>query len=562
MSIRHRLRTLWLPASIASIAIASSFNGVLNGFTYDDLYIVRFNSLVHGLHRAWSLFLLPYWPLQYGGDGYRPLTMVMFALQWSAAPDSAPFFHLVSIALYAAVCVAAYRLALRLVTPTAAWVSTAIFAAHPVHVEAVASVVGQSELWTALMVLVGVELYLSARARGPLSRGRIAALALTCFCACLFKEHGVVLPALLLVAETTVVIDGRTVRDRARSLGPAYATWLGVSVLYVGWRWLVIGRGLSGFSAFVPFVTLKVSYFNRMLTMLGVVPTWLRLMVWPVRLTTEYGPPEFPIADHLELWQLPGFLIAVGALGLAVVARRRSPVVAFGVGWFALTLLPSSNLLLPSGILIAERTLFLPSFGAVVAVVAACSLISVPRLPVVRIAALAGTGALIWLSIVRSIIRTADWRNNDRLFDAAVEASPNAYRSHYMRGAWLMTRKRYAEGEREYFRAIALFPNDPAVMYNLGQEYFYAGNFRQSYLMFDQAERLSPRFFDVQARKALALAALGRYAEARDLAGKALQIGVGDTAAMRAVLTAADLDATARRRLLEKAARRTSLGPR
>jgi hypothetical protein len=561
-SNRHWLERLWLPGSIALVALAASFNGALNAFTYDDLYIVHFNGLVHGLNRAWMLFLLPYWPLQYGGDGYRPLTMVMFALEWVMAPDSATLFHMVSIALYAVVCVAAFRLARALVSERAAWVTAALFAAHPLHVEAVASVVGQSELLTALLLFVGVSLYLQARAKGGLPSRRIAILAAVCLAACLFKEHGVVLPALFLAAEATVVVDERAPRVRVRALAPAYAVWLGVTGVYLGWRWLVIGHGLSGFSEFVPFVTLKAGYVDRVLTMLGVVPTWMRLMFWPVRLTTEYGPPELAVASQPGLWQLPGLLIVVGVLGLGWTVRRRFPVMAFGIAWFALTLLPSSNLLVPSGILVAERTLFAPSFGALLAVVAALSLAPVPRLSALRIALLAGTGALIWLGVVRSITRTADWRNNDRLFDVAVETSPNTYRSHYMRGAWLMSQKRYAEGEREYFRAIALFPQDPAVMYNLGQEYFYAGNFRRSYLMFDQAERLSPRFFDVQARKALALAGLGRYGEARILAAQALQIGVGDTAAMRAVLNAADLDATSRRRLLEGASQRTLARPR
>jgi hypothetical protein len=556
---RHGLTKRWLVASIGLIAIAASFNGVLNGFTYDDFYIVRLNPVVHDLHRAWTLLLLPYWPLQYGGDGYRPLTMVMFALEWAVAGDSAFFFHLVSIALYVAVSIAAYRVASRILPTRAAWVVAALFAAHPVHVEAVASVVGQSELWTALVVLAGMELYLDARTRGVLSRGRITVLALIGLGACLFKEHGVVFPALLFLAEATIVADARSAGDRFRSLAPAFGIWLGVSATWILWRWLVIGHGLSGFSAFVPFVTLKVGYLDRVLTMLEVVPTWLRLIVWPIRLSTEYGPPDLPVTHGFELTQLPGLLIIVGAMGLALAGRRRFPAVAFGIGWFAFALLPSSNLILPSGILVAERTLFLPSFGAIVAIVAAFSSITVARVALPRIVMLTGTGAIIWLGVARSIIRTADWRSNDRLFDAAVIASPNAYRSHYMRGAWLMTRKRYPEGEREYFRAIALFPYDPAVMYNLGQEYFYAGNFRRSFLMFDRAERLSPRFFDVQARKALALAALGRYGEARVLADQALRIGVGDTAAMRSVLNAADLDASARKRLLEKAAHRTLL---
>src|SRR5205085_3962382 len=100
----------------------------------------------------------------------------------------------------------------------------------------------QSELWTALLLFVAVQLYLRGRERDMLSRGRIAALAVIYLGACLFKEHGVVLPALFVAGEATVVADARPLPDRLRSLAPAYVAWFGVAAFYLGWRWVVIGH--------------------------------------------------------------------------------------------------------------------------------------------------------------------------------------------------------------------------------------------------------------------------------------------------------------------------------
>lgn len=51
----------------------------------------------------------------------------------------------------------------------------------------------------------------------------------------------------------------------------------------------------------------------------------------------------------------------VVALAAGCWAGRRRPAVWLGGAWLVLTLLPASNLLFPSGVVLAERTLFLPT---------------------------------------------------------------------------------------------------------------------------------------------------------------------------------------------------------
>ena len=51
-----------------------------------------------------------------------------------------------------------------------------------------------------------------------------------------------------------------------------------------------------------------------------------------------------------------------------MVAARRLPLVAFGLGWFFIQLLPTS--LIPRNDLLSERNLYLPSIGLLLAIVA------------------------------------------------------------------------------------------------------------------------------------------------------------------------------------------------
>ncbi|MFI5227993.1 MAG: hypothetical protein ACHQWU_02920, partial [Gemmatimonadales bacterium] len=78
MNIRKYLASI----AIALLAVASSAISIVNQFTYDDVYVIQKNSLVHDLHRWWQVFAIPYWPKQWGGDGYRPLTLLTFKIEW------------------------------------------------------------------------------------------------------------------------------------------------------------------------------------------------------------------------------------------------------------------------------------------------------------------------------------------------------------------------------------------------------------------------------------------------------------------------------------------------
>src|SRR5438094_6450619 len=186
----------WLLAATLLVLVAiSSGTGIRNGFTYDDVYVIQRNNIVHTLHDWWRLFARSYWPRTYGGDGYRPITMLAFATEWVVGGGSPLIFHLTNIVLYGAVTLAVFWLAGALLPLGAAWIVAALFAVQPVHVEAVASTVGQSELWVALLLIVATAAYIRRRLTGELGP-RTAVAICVCYAVALFaKEHAIVLPA-------------------------------------------------------------------------------------------------------------------------------------------------------------------------------------------------------------------------------------------------------------------------------------------------------------------------------------------------------------------------------
>jgi hypothetical protein len=551
-----RARWWLLAALLIALVLVSSGAGIRNGFTYDDVYIVQKNGTLHALHDWWRLFERSYWPRLYGSDGYRPLTMLGFAVEWSLGNGAPWIFHATNVVLYAAITVAVFWLASALLPLTAAWLVAALFAVHPVHVEAVANVVGQSELSVALLLIVAVGLYVRRRLTGPEPRMPVRTGVAICLCyaAALFaKEHAIVLPALLVAVEATVVADTRPLRRRLVAMRPLLLWLTLVAVLYLAARSVVKGGNISGFQPFIVFQALDLSYANRLLTMLGVVPAWLRLLFWPAHLSTEYAPPYVDIAQGPSLLQLPGLLLLVGILGLGVGLWRRrglGSVASFGIAWLCVTLLPTSNFIVPAGIILAERTLFLPSVGALLALGALVPWIEARVASMrrndasraVRVAAVTASIAILAAGCWRSITRTRVWHDNERLFSQAVVDAPRSYRAYYMLGAWMFETGRKKEGEHYYRRALALFPYDPFMSYNLAQQYQQNGMYKPAIPLYRWAFEIAPRFREGEGRENLAICLLytDQAAEAREQALLGMGFGGARLKDMRRIVQVAD----------------------
>ena len=536
---------------IALLAIAASATSIVNQFTYDDRYIIELNPVMRSLRGWWHVFQNSYWPREWGGDGYRPLTILAFKVEWALGGGSPALFHVVNIALYAFASVLVFLLARRVMPGWAAWICAALFAVHPVHVEAVANVVGQAELLVACLLLGATVLYVRDRQRGALRPSTIVGIVALYAAACFSKEHGIVLPALLIACELTVIDDAMPLIKRVVAQRWLYASLAVVAVSFVLVRAVVLSdHALSGFAPFTPFMTLHITRRDRMLTALNVVPQWVRLLFWPAHLSSEYGPPAIEIAQGPALTQLPGLIVLVAILAVGWFSRRKQAVLSLGVAFAVIALLPSSNFVVPAGIILAERTLFLPSVGAmlVVGAVIVYAAQVARRRDSMRSFALAGglvSAAVLATGVLRSARRSRVWHDSETLFRQAVVDAPDAYRAHFMLGAWAFEHQRVREGERELRRALNLFPYDPYVAYNLAENYRQSDRCSAAVPMYRWIMAMDKNFPLGHTGFSICLLETGNYAEAKASAVEALKWG-GDTLALRRVITLADSVVSAR----------------
>ncbi len=514
----------WLgDVAILLLAAVPAVGLLGHDFVFDSLPIIRQNSNIHSLTALWQAFGQEYWPPPFIGM-YRPGSIIAFALQWAGGGGDPATFHAVSIALYAGLALAVLRLARLVLPPAPAWAAAALFAVHPVHTEAVASAVNQSELIVALLLTGATAIYITGRRAGPLSWRRSGVLLGMYAAACFTKEHGVVLPGLLAAAEFTVASPGRSWRERLAATRPFDLATVAVGLGFIAIRSAVLQGDIIG--SFTAEALAGSTLYGRLLTMLAVVPEWGRLLLWPAHLQTEYTPQEIVAATGWGASQFLGLaLVALAALS-AIMLRRRLLAASFAILWMTVALAPVHNVLAPTGVILAERTLLLASVGTVLLIGSGAAwVVTAPSVTAGSMRGLAaGLVILILAGAGRTAARYPVWQNQFTAFRHMVIDAPLSYNAHFGYAGVLDQLGMRAEAEREYRRAIELFPTAPRPYQGLGDLYRRNGLCRPAIEAYDTglAQSSSSDFDDIRRSLIACLLFVGEYRRA----GAEARIGI------------------------------------
>jgi hypothetical protein len=281
----------------------------------------------------------------------------------------------------------------------------------------------------------------------------------------------------------------------------------------------------AGFAPYAAFRFLNMSTTARIGTMMHEFPRIGQLMIFPTRLSADYSPPDVVVANGIGLAELPGIMVALGTIVVAFALRRRAPVSSFGLFWFLLAYAPVSNILIPTGIVTAERTLFLPSVGVVLVMTTAAFWFASRLERPGRIALASAVALLVVLGLYKSVDRQRVWANNDILFDKMVEESPNNYRAHILRGRNLALKRRLSDAEREFRHGIKLFPYDAGVTVDVAESYRRAGLCRPAIPLYEWSFALDSTYGDGRLGYVYCLSTMSRWDDTRRQAFAGLRYG-------------------------------------
>lgn len=408
------------------------------GIVQDDRAIIASNPAAHSIGAALRAFDDPYWPRETGAGLYRPVTILSYAIDWTVSGGRPGWLHLMNALWNGLATVLLVMLLARWLPTLGAAAAGLVFAWHPVHVEAVASLVGRAELLAAVGILGAV---LAARRERWVVAMLCAALAM------FSKEHGVIVGAAILLDKW---LQGSDERPYPR------AFWIALAVVTIGFLavWVEVGWvGRSDEAA----VFYGKGTWSRLAIALPAVFRAVLLLIWPASLSVDYNPQVLPARSGISIAAALGFIVVVGIPALAWWCRRRAPAISFAAGLAALSYLPTANLFFSSGVVLAERNLYLAAaLPAVVVGWAATWLASRRGLRPAAVAAAIVVIACGW----RSSARLPAWRDNRSQLVTLLEEHPESYRAHASAAAVLAGTRDTAAARREYRTADSLFPGD------------------------------------------------------------------------------------------------------
>jgi hypothetical protein len=350
---RTILRSTWFRVFVLVKLVLTAYAGVLQGnFLYDDEFLILRNSFL----RSWSHVGDIFTSSSTGGAGqidafYRPLQGLLYLAVYQTAGLSPVAFHALNLAFHAGNAVLVYFLGRRLgFKSTWSWAAAALWAAHPVHTEAVSYMSATADTLYTFFCLLGVCVLLP-----DFSKRRLGVACMIFVLALLSKESAIVLPALATVCLFFVHPD----RLRPRTYLRLWPLWVLASGYFLARRTVLDFHHSFDFYKTTNIYTENILY--RFYTFLATLPSYLELLVWPRGLHMDRS---FPVYTNLTGAVVVGGVLLLVALAWLVWGRgRRGLVAAFACLWFVAAHAPHMGVLLPVNSLFLEHWLYLPTVG-------------------------------------------------------------------------------------------------------------------------------------------------------------------------------------------------------
>jgi len=437
--------------------------------------------------------------------------------------------HLVSLLIHAVNVLLCFLVVRRLTGSL--WRSgcvAAVFAVHPLHVESVAWVAERKDVLCGFFWLAALWAY-SCHVRRP-GPARYGLVMTAFFLGLMAKPMLVTLPFVLLLLDFWPL--GRMV-PRAAGADPARPVARRFRL-----RSLVLEKVplfvLAAASCAVTFQAqtagsmVKSAEFYpvgvRVANALSSYARYLGKVVYPVNLGLPYPHP----GAALPAWQWLGALLLLFVLsGVAVAAIRRHPWLLAGWLWFLGALVPVIGLVQVADQAMADRYVYMPLLGVLIAVVWTIPPFS--RDKPLRTVALGVGGVLVFVTLGGLTHAQAGyWHDDVTLFKRTLRVTTENALARYNLGTGLARRGDVAEAIPHFREALRLRPEFGEVHYNLAKALEESGGYDEAIAHYREAVRIMPDYLYALNNLGGVMLRLGRVGEAVTWFEKAARLAPGD----------------------------------
>ena len=540
-------------------------NTLHHGYAMDDNSLIAENfSTQKGWAAIGEIFKTSY---RYGyvftsADLYRPLSKVMFAIEWWIAPNNPSLNHWINVILYS---VTGYFITLTLYqffkSAALAFVSGLLFMVHPIHTDVVANIKGRDEILALLLSILALYFW-----RKYLENGKIFQVVLTFiffFLALFSKESAITFLGVFILV--WFFFDSLKTKEN-------FKTFIGLfvlAILFLIIRHNIVGNIVSATYAIEDnFLIGAPDVLHRYTTIIYSMGIYLKLLFLPYPLVFDYSFNQIPIVGLSDFRFIISFIAIAFLAVLTAIRIRCKSIWVFGVLYFFVTFSVASNIFVVIGTSIAERLLYAPSLGFCIVIgFLICKIFkSKENLNSIKVFLLINSPMFVFVLAILivfssiTIVRNPVWKNDLTLYSHDIKISPNSARLHFYLGNTLMKEENLLdlsaqerestikEGIRELRTAITIYPpftdawnmmgvayeeqknyeearkcyetalmynaNDAAIYNNIGTLLFDIGNLNEAIKAYRRAIELNPGFSTAYKNLGSSLGRINQYEEA------------------------------------------------
>jgi tetratricopeptide (TPR) repeat protein len=341
-----------------------------------------------------------------------------------------------------------------------------LFAAHPVHVEAVTWLAARKEVLQGFFFFLAFYLYLTGKEKEGRHRGILFVLVLlSILLATLSKPSAIVFPAVLVVYEMALRRNQWIDFIKKHWIFFSLSTILSFLFTFVLIRVMLHAGGIKPYHG--------GTFFNNLLISFYVLLYNLKLLLFSMDYSAAYTlRVPFPLLNLQTLF----VVLAVFLLfGLSLWSLKKTKVVFFSFLFFLVTLLPYLNIL-PISTILADRYVFIASFST-------CLLLGIgldklyailhPKFShgFFKILSLTLFLFLLGSYSFMTIQQNRIWENSYTLWSDAVEKYPDSNVANALMGVVYMDLGMDEEAAEYLEKAVQILPIDYESRNNLGIVY-------------------------------------------------------------------------------------------
>jgi Flp pilus assembly protein TadD len=400
---------------------------------------------------------------------WHPLTWISHMIDVSLFGLRPAPHHAVNVAFHAANSVLVFLLLWRWTArPGLSFAVAALFAVHPLHVESVAWIVERKDVLSAFFGLASLLAWTNWARR----RSRAAyVLALLLFAAALMSK-----PMLVTLPFALLVFDVWPLQRKVDGWKPLIVEklpFLALTVLscVLTWRAQSSGGAMQS-AANLPFA-------ERLCNAVASPGWYVAKALWPTNLAFHY-------ALHLGRDNAPyiawGAIVLVSVTGLAIAQRRTRPWILAGWSIFLGMLVPVIGFVQVGGQAHADRYMYLPILGLLVATIWTASDL-IPHKP----AQVALTTLVVATLAFLTSKQVATWKDDAALARHALEVDPDNAVAHDVLGWTLFRQGQVKDGLAHLKRALELEPGDPDARRNAARALLQLGRLDEAESAFRMA---------------------------------------------------------------------------